>query len=223
MKKIVIMYLPGYGGFFIAKLLSLDSQVVPYTIATNNIKKRLKEYDFSSALNYNHWSEYDKSNSRVLLEYGKNKGCKFVIDSYHPFELYDYIKTEYDIYLHLHLPKNDFCNYWLMQTKINWGNFPVLRKNELLYEQELLKKHNPFTINMENFLNENSWYFEYEKINEFLNLPLHKDEAQELWSSWYNVRVKKFKENYQILSDKDKDFFFNKRCEDEEQSKELPN
>ena len=195
----LVVYKPGYGGHLIEFLLSLDPSTMPWVRAGSSIQdvlpSRKDHYSFKDIVKtHGHWKKHH-------IQFGTESSSftSFVNSNYqifcvaiHPFEFYrwdllDRLKQFNVNYLHLSLsPQREHI---IDSFKKRNNNFPVLRPGEDEEDQQYRKDFNPFVINFDNFIiGEETFIAEYRRINEHLNLPLHLDDALEMYRDWYVER-----------------------------------
>ncbi len=191
MKTINIIYQPGYGGHFLKYLFSLDSTTSPQGEADSN--NRLTNYNFNNALKFKNWYEYHISHSydAVVRDYPVTVTCE------HPKE---FVNNSNSVNYIVDLSYADFSSYWLVSTKQRWNYFPSLRVGEFEQEQQIRKEFNFQSISMDAFLDPNQWDIEYRRVSKSMGIPVQIDQARELYWSWYNLRVRPLKEDFNQLA-----------------------
>ena len=201
----LIIYKPGYGGHFIQFLLSLDKSTVPCiskdTTFSQINNSRKDYYSFKNLRKnfgrwINHHKLYDGMNidELILKELISNSLYNTANLQVHPHEFY---KLRIDSYLN-HLPitinyiqiiVSPKYEYVIDTFKVCNGNFPKLRPNEDTMNQKITQDYSPYIINFDNFiLGEEHFIDEYINVNNHLQLPLHLDDALELYRDWYVER-----------------------------------
>jgi hypothetical protein len=198
-KKIDIIYLPGYGGHFLQALFSLDPSTVPG-----------KQIDPTKDTPSFRVENYLSTNHHVPLHMGHFIGDDYPVfpdesrhktqfNGVHPIE-YDHQSSGNQIFL-VELDWSNFSNFWLMQSKKDMGyQLARLKPNEAKKNQRLKKHHAPHLINMHDFLDPSRWENEYIRINQLMDLDCYHAEAKRIYEFWYDLRVKKYAEKFGSVS-----------------------
>lgn len=219
-KRIAIVYLPCYAGHFIAQLLTLDEKTIPNSTNEISLNARLNHYNFSNSKKFAHYSLFHQKHNQPWKTEEEFKnfekvGCNIHIFNTHP-QYYTNV-PESNTNMLCCLSYDDFSNFWLQYSKksfgANWPPLPTTFDIECL--KKLIKNNNVVKIAIDKFLNTDTWFSEYERISNFLSLKVFKDEAQVLYKSWYDVRVKKAHQIFEKLSNTEKKKFYNQRLVDE--------
>ena len=192
MKKIKIVYLPGYGGNFLATLFSLD----PSTRPLLPIKDTTQDTPMARANLYIDFLLQKKSPHFGLGEYSDSKqSYEYRIQSIHPEE-FNFNEDIHKLF-QIDLDWSDFSNYWLIQSKINMDfQLARLRPGEIKKNLQIKKWYQTETISINQFLNVQSWTQEYTRINDLIGLPSHLIAAEMLYTFWYNLRVKDISDTF---------------------------
>jgi hypothetical protein len=204
-KKInLIIYLPGYGGNFITNILSLNDLAYFYSknsITSNNKKEILSFKDIQ--IKYGHWINHhnqykDSYDINDFIKFFKDKKTKFANMRMHPFEFYSYFEENIKkIKKYNSKAILNYCQVNLSlelehvidKFKITNGGFPILRNGELQLSTKFKNEYNPFIINFDNFiLGEKTFIAEYERICNYLDIPIQLEDALLLYKDWYIER-----------------------------------
>jgi len=226
-----LVYQPGFAGHMLTYLLSLDSKTFfhkPDSIEIDDtLENRAQTYSFHNAKNFSHWynwhKEYNFLEPYRIVDNTKDSDLTVIIPI-HPQDFYDYVvSSEFDTklvnhYLIADLPHDDWCDFWLVETKKMWHNFPPIRPNEFQKEEYVRQHFNFFNIAVDKFLNPNTWIEEYQRICSYLDIPIHTNIATILYNSWYETRVIKLKQKFETLSSATKKIYSDARI-DLEQNK----
>ena len=202
----LITYKPGYGGHFIQFLLSLDKCTVPCidknTTFSQIDNSRKEHYSFKDLRKkHGHWlkhhKQYDGMNldELVIRELVDNDQYHTANLQVHPYEFFhtglmEYLQSTKEVSIkHLQISVSPKYEYVIDMFKICNSNFPKLRPFEEEMNEMITKNFNPYIINFDNFISgEEHFVDEYTKINNHLQLPLHLDDALELYRDWYVER-----------------------------------
>jgi len=203
-KNIKIVYQPGFGGHFLTLLFSLDPSVSPHIIDTDDINKRLEYYNFNHHKKFESWGKFHSYHGRAIRRNSDQTCITYV----HPHEFVYAPDVSYFI---VDLSYDSFSNYWLMGTKENWGGFPSLRIGEFEREQMIKETYNMCSISIDLFLDQSQWKTEYIKISELMSVPIHLEQAEVLYNSWYQVRVLPLKNDFYQLSHAQQHSYLEKR------------
>lgn len=204
MKKIKIVYLPGYGGNFLQALFSLDPSTQPSGII---------EIDTLDTPDHRADCYINLLRDRKALHFdlGKNQhaspqyGC--VVQAVHPKE-FDF-NEQCDKVLQVDLDWSNFSNYWLIQSKINMDHqMARLRAEEIKKSIQIKKWFNTHPVSINPFLDLRLWTQEYVTVNRLLGLPDHLDAANKLHKFWYDLRVSKIVKSFETVGAKE----FSKYC-----------
>jgi hypothetical protein len=203
-ESIAIIYQPGFAGHLLEYLLTLDSSTLwikPTSVQLeDSLENRLNFYSFNNTKQYDHWGAFHESRWASVNTLPNPRGLT-KINSVHPLAFDKVIN--YNKWLIVNLSYADFNNYWLIETKRNWHNFPVLRNGE--FEKEMmLRKKISLEISLDKFLALETWTEEYQRISNLINLPVLIDAATELYNSWYTIRVLPYIKKFKTLTDDQK-------------------
>jgi hypothetical protein len=203
-ESIAIIYQPGFAGHFLQYLLTLDSStlwVKPTSVQLeDSLENRLNFYLFDNTRQYDHWASFHQSRRASVNNLPNPRGLT-KINSVHPLAFDKVIDNTK--WLIVNLSYADFNNYWLIETKKNWNNFPVLRNGE--FEKEMmLRKKILLEISLDKFLAPETWAEEYQRISNLINLPVLIDAATKLYNSWYTIRVLPYIKKFKTLTDDQK-------------------
>jgi hypothetical protein len=209
MKEIKIVYQPGFGGHFLTYLFSLDPSTVPHLAKVDVVSERLRYYDFKNTKKFNHWSQFHFVSSKRIYK----RDDQILITCSHPTSslVYDPAVTYYIV----NLSYSDFANFWLVKTKEYFGNFPVLYPDDFEIEMKFREEHNPQPISIDCFLDPSTWQDEYRRVSSLMGIPLQLEAAEQLYQSWYDIRVAPIKEEFDNLPPDQRQLFLTKRQQDE--------
>jgi hypothetical protein len=158
----------------------------------DTLANRSAAYSFDHATDYTSWQEFHDNITRASQD--DNSNYAILVKCIHPHE---YSHTNGEHYF-CDLSYDDFSNYWLVDTKINWNNFPRQRAGELLKEHSMRTKYAHEIISIDNFLDLSTWEHEYRRLSELMGLVVYMAQATALIHSWHRARVsnqmKKFKQ-----------------------------
>jgi hypothetical protein len=212
LKKITIVYLPGYAGNFLEALFSLDSTTVPlWKIDNDTPMDRVNSY-----LNV-------RQNKKILhmhdLESKKTPDnltdYQYIFNCTHPAG-FNFQNCPTQVLL-VDLDWSDFSNYWLMESKKSFDyQLARLRADETRQNLQVKKHFNTKIIDLNQFLDRRKWQKEYEKINLLLGLPNHYAAADKLYSFWYDLRVQEFVTQFDQLSPEQYSQYCHQRLKEEE-------
>lgn len=196
----VIVYIPGAAGNFITLVLSLDKQTYPWIpIGTtlHDDSQRKEFYSFSPLQDSNTaWQiHHTQFNDVRIGKFIESPDYDTMIWRVHPSVYYE---TEHLIFRHTAASEAK-VNFLTVRAspevefehveKFNERNKLILyrREHELLDRFE--KEHTTFKITLDNmFSTEEDFLAEYDKINKFLNLPGHHEDALWLYRDWRKAR-----------------------------------
>ena len=98
---------------------------------------------------------------------------------------------------------------------LNQGKLPEIIEREFEKEVVLRKSLRPNEISMDAFLDISTWEKEYSRVNNLMGLPLHLEDARQLYQSWYNIRVYPLLKDFNLLSNEEKSKYFEVRVDHE--------
>tara|TARA_R110000822_G_scaffold60143_1_gene149943 strand:+ start:37 stop:864 length:828 start_codon:yes stop_codon:yes gene_type:complete len=217
----IILYQPGFGGNFLSNLFSLDLSTVPYCnphhtypITINDRLElyksvqleddRLKVKPFISREFDYHASWHSKIR---LVKKFKNQVHR--VESTHIIAEPLLITTN-NKYFIAELSYNNFSNFWLVYSKQQWGGFPALTVDMIEHEIKIKTTLPHSLINIDAFLNVDTWEYEYKRVNELMGLPDYLDLAYILYKAWYDNRVAPLKDKFKLITNHDK--YLTLRC-----------
>ena len=208
LKYIFIVYLPGYAGNFLARLLSLSKSTVPVLpiemlknfdrIPNLNIDQRLQLYSFKDVRQqYQNWQVYHRE----------------WITFYNHVDICERIDNEFShIVYSLHFPEfkkfnqeiTNIKNKEVFYVKLDLNRYkPWIEKSQLdlnfKYRLDEIENYSKWSslldlnINLTKILdNEVDYLEEYRNIQKFLNLDVYENEALILYKEWYDTRVRPY-------------------------------
>ena len=204
----LIVYKPGYGGNFITFLLSLDSSTKPYVPKNTTLTNDSERMIFYSYKNINHrYGMWRNHHNAFFFENIEERFQSFLNDpiyntytiSIHPTHFYDYnfkesLARQHNLkinYIVINLSSN--LEYLIDNFKKQNNNFPNLGWNENELNDSYIQSYNPYVIQFDNFMfGRDQFLEEYTKMNTFLNLPMHTENALKLYDDWYierNIKI----------------------------------
>lgn len=214
LKKITIVYLPGYAGNFLEALFSLDPATAPLWEIDNKNDTPLTRV--TSYLKFRQNKKivhmHDSESKKVpddLTNY------RYIFKSTHPAEFN--FQNFPDQVLLVDLDWSDFSNYWLMESKKSFDyQLARLRANEPRQNLQVKKHFNTKIISLNQFLDRQQWKKEYEKINSLLGLPDHPEAADKLYSFWYDLRVQDYVRKFDQVPPEQYSVYCRQRLKEEE-------
>lgn len=201
----LIIYKPGYGGHFIQFLLSLDKSTVPCidknTTFTQIHNSRKDYYSFKDLRKkhgrwFDHHRLYDGINLDQLIinELLQNTEYHTANLQVHPLEFYNtslitYLQEINVTVNHMQIQVSPEYEYVIDRFKVSNGSFLNYRPGEEEMNKKITENCSPYFINFDNFILGKEYFVEeYTKINNHLQLPLHLDDALEMYRDWYVER-----------------------------------
>lgn len=195
----VILYTPGCAGNFLTLVLSLDKCTVPWvpvgTVLEDN-QQRKQFYSFSSLQDGTRgwFSHHDQFDPRVS-EFMKSPDHDTMVLRLHPTMYYEMYKNVFE---HTEASKAKI-NFLVVHVspEVEYEHVQKFKERNSLHffrqEHQLLEKfeseHESFEINLDNlFSTEEAFLAEYHKINDFLGLPSHEEDALWLYRDWRKAR-----------------------------------
>ena len=219
-----LVYQPGFAGHMLTYLLSLDSKTFfhkPDSInVSDTLENRVQTYSFNNAKKFNHWYNWHRKYNILepyqIVDLTKDTDLTVIVPM-HPQDFYSYaVGPDFDNkliskYLIADLPHNSWCDYWLVETKKLWYNFPPLRHDEFTKEEYIRQHFDCFGLAVDKFLEPSTWLEEYHRACDFLKLSTHDEQATILYNTWYETRVIDLKQKFKLLSSKTKDIYSSAR------------
>jgi hypothetical protein len=191
MKKIQIVYLPGFGGNFLESLFSLDPVTQPCMgISTandtpsNRIDCYVKKLQEQSIV---HWGDLINNKS-------SNGNYPVLVQSIHP-QQFSFDDEDIDRFL-VDLSWSNFANYWLITSRQNFGyQIARIATDEIDKQIRIKKKYDPTLISLDAFLDPATWMDEYIRVSQLMELSYYPA-AEKLYRLWYNIRVRAVREKF---------------------------
>jgi hypothetical protein len=207
MKTVIVLYLPGHAGNFVARLFSLGQETMPLLPKTMLLScitsaqdvpqdfDRLENYRFSDVpKKFNDWQKFHRSFAdynecnqyRLWNSFCKQKYSRIVFPI-HPreFGIYFVQKSLTEFYfVDLDL---DRWGHWVddQQQKLDFE----YRHDELEQFQEFKKSHHMAPISLDRLLESTeSFVHEYQRVCELMLIPTHAEQALQLRQDWMSVR-----------------------------------
>jgi len=208
MKTVIILYLPGHAGNFVARLFSLSRETMPLlqkTMLQSSIESaqeisddfdRLENYRFSTVpARFDNWQQFHRSfadyneysSYRLLNLFCKRKYYKIVFPL-HPHEfITDFHNQSESEFYYVDLDINHWGE-WVndQQTKLNFQ----YRPNEYEQFSNLKKTHGMIPISLDQLLHsEQSFLTEYHRVCGVMNISTNNEQALHLRHDWMLVRI----------------------------------
>jgi hypothetical protein len=208
MKTVIILYLPGHAGNFVARLFSLGQETMPLlqqgmlqhhlesvTDVPDNFD-RLENYRFSTVSTaFDDWQQFHRSYAdhkeyscyNLLNIYCKQKYSRIVFPL-HPHEFIADFNNQSEsefYYVDLDLDRwGDWVND--QQLKLNFQ----YRSNEHEQFHKLKEIHAMKSISLDNMLHsEHGFVTEYHRVCDVMSIPVNTEQALQLRHDWMSVRV----------------------------------
>ena len=207
MESVIILYLPGHAGNFVARLFSLDATTMPLLpkhVLGQSIKKahipddfdRLKNYQYSSILTdfktwqqyHDSYADYKESSTYQLLNIFCKEQFSRIVFKMHPHEfITDFVPgTAAELYyVDLDL---DRWGTWVdtQQQKLNFQ----YRDNERQQFETLREKYKMQPISLDRLLqSQRSFLQEYHRVCGIMGIVPLPEQALALRKDWMSVRV----------------------------------
>jgi hypothetical protein len=209
MKTVIILYLPGHAGNFVARLFSLNREsmpLLPQVLLQHHLESvtdipedfdRLENYRFSTvSAAFNDWQQFHRSYAdhkeyscyNLLNIYCKQKYSRIVFPL-HPHEFiadFDNQSESEFYYVDLDL---DLWSSWVneQQTKLNFQ----YRHNEPQQFEDLKVMHCMQPISLDRLLqSQQSFLNEYQRICKIMDIDPLPQQALLLRQDWMSVRLK---------------------------------
>ena len=223
MKTVIILYLPGHAGNFVARLFSLGQETMPllqqsalqqHLESVTDVPDdfdRLENYRFSTATAFNNWQQFHRSYAdykeyscyNLLNIYCKQKYSRIVFPL-HPHEFIADFNSQSEsefYYVDLDLDQwGDWVNE--QQAKLNFQ----YRQNEQQQFEDLKGMHNMQPVSLDRLLeSQQSFLKEYHRICKIMDINPLPQQALLLRQDWMSVRLKK--ENIYTISQPPNDDF----------------
>jgi hypothetical protein len=207
MKTVIILYLPGHAGNFVARLFSLGNETMPLLEKTrlqsslessqeiSDNFDRLENYRFSSVpTRFDNWQQFHRSfadykeysSYRLLNLFCKRKYSKIVFPL-HPHEFVSDFNNQPDSeFYYVDLDINHW-GAWIndQQTKLNFQ----YRNNEHEQFHELKETYNMKPISLDQLLHSQQCFLtEYHRVCGVMNISTNTEQALDLRHDWMTVR-----------------------------------
>lgn len=195
----VIVYPPGFAGNFLALVLSLDKRTFPWIpagVTLESDEQRKEFYSFSALQDSNKaWQgHHDRFDPRINT-FLKSSEYDTMIWRVHPYVYYEMYK---DMLSQVVEPvaKINFLSVHA-SSEIEYEHVDKFNERNKLnffgHEHKFLEKfeaeHDTFKISLDNlFSTEEKFLEEYERINSFLQLTNHYEDALWLYRDWRKAR-----------------------------------
>jgi len=195
MLKAAIIYLPGSGGNFLRRVLSMSQDCIVNDAYTQfNVQQKFALFNKWNSKNW----KAAESLYRPIYRTGGQEFYHFeqsnllLIDSWHPTEFLTHDQQQicwstgswpYLIFLHIQDSFKEFIekNQKTKTYKLDWGleqqEFAVLRNQ---YDNRAID------INFDDLCDEQKFFYAIEKINTQLSLNLDLELSLQLWKTWYS-------------------------------------
>lgn len=207
MKTTFVVYRPGHGGNFVARLFALSPEVMPLLkkqfldrcvdtgSAFSAAIPKLKLYQFSGVLGqYNTWQQFhgDWADYKYNCKYRlTNLYCdrrySHIIYPIHPAELEsDYLSMGPEAWYHIDLDLEQW-QWWIdgEQQRLSF----VEREYEYQQYLAIKEQHHTQSISLTKLLSVHGFMEEYLKICADIGITPVPDQAESLRQDWYKTRV----------------------------------
>jgi hypothetical protein len=196
----VISYKPGYGGNFIGHILSLDEITFPLVP-----KGSVPPYNRKNLCSFKNIINKHGSWAKFHLSFEKNRLSRFLNDErYSIYNCISHAETFFDENFQKELDDiKDIVNVNYLQVQLSLKfeyiieffmkfvyktvleTYEEYSANNDVAEKKFFNLYNPTIINLDNFiLGKEEFIVEYTKISNLLQIPLHIDDAIELYDAW---------------------------------------
>lgn len=207
MKTVIVLYLPGHAGNFIARLFSLGNETMPLlqqSMMQHHLETatdipdyfdRFENYRFSNVpKKFDDWQQFHRSfadykeysNYRLLNLFCKRKYSRIVFPL-HPHEFVaDFYNQSGPEFYYVDLDINQWGT-WVneQQTKLNFQYRP--NEHEQFYN--LKETHGMQAISLNHMLHsQQSFLTEYHRVCNIMNIPANPEQALNLRDDWMVVR-----------------------------------
>ena len=195
----VILYTPGCAGNFLSLVLSLDKRTVPWIPVGATLEddsKRKEFYSFSTLHDSTKgwFSHHDQFNPRIT-DFMKSPDYDTMVLRLHPSIYYE---THRNVLEHTDAA-NAKINFLVVNVspEVEYEHVQKFKeRNDLHFfrqENQLLERfeseHEAFKINLDNlFSTEEDFLAEYNKVNDYLGLPSHEEDALWMYRDWRKAR-----------------------------------
>ena len=186
MKHFHILYVSGYAGNFLRRLLSLDLSCTPiFEIENDSLLARAVAYRQDATLQSWRKKEEEFLSKELRSSLGD---YDFKVTSSHCYNTR--IRGDWKL-LDVSLDDDDFSNFWWVNSIKEMGDLAVYRGQYIRHRQlvEMFGIDNDHTISITKFLNKDTWFSEYSRICNVLEIPCQEEAASFLFNSWYSSRV----------------------------------
>ena len=195
----VIVYTPGFAGNFLTLVLSLDKKTYPWIPVGADFNKddqRKEFYSFSSLQDKDKpWQGHHTQFDPRINEFMKSPDYDTMVWRVHPSVYYETHKnvleqtsaSEAKInFLSVHAsPEVEYEHV----DKFNDRNKLRMTRPEHKLLDKFVSENETFKINLDHlFSTEEDFLIEYDRINGFLNLPTHREDALWLYRDWRKAR-----------------------------------
>jgi hypothetical protein len=211
----VLLFWPGHAGHFLQFLLSLDSKTYPIChpdtdITTISSRKDL--YSFKDIIwKFGGWGKFhttflkrrdhiytESLRIESFLESTTHDTYTVITVPLNYLTMIDRIQTHYassiDNFNYIIVELNPNLQYVIDDFKTNNHGYPTppgitfKPEYQAIYDKFKLD-YNPHIVKLENlFYGPDTFVTEYTNLNNHLNLPLHTQDALEMYNDWYNER-----------------------------------
>lgn len=195
----VIVYKPGFAGNFLTLVLSLDKRTFPWVPVgevLENDSQRKEFYSFTSLQDSNQaWQSHDFRFDTRINDFINSTEYDTMIWRVHPNIYYEIYR---DMLMNIAAPKAKInfltvhaspeVEYEHVDKFKERNNFTLYRQETVLFEK-FEKEHKSFNIKLDNlFSTEEAFLTEYDRINKYLGLPDHHEDALWLYRDWRKAR-----------------------------------
>ena len=206
MKTIIIMYMPGHAGNFLARLFSFDHSTMPqlpktllnrYIVSDSKSENldRMKMYSFNEVESFRNWQEFHRAwsdfhqhkRSNLLAAIWKKSSIVYAVHP-HEFSRFEFFMKGNANIKFFYVDLNSKDQHWVdsNQTKLSFIN----RDCEPSMFDKFKNNYNMKPIDLSAILeSEESFLTEYYRCCEVMELPTHTDQAIKLYKDWARLRL----------------------------------
>jgi hypothetical protein len=204
--------------------LGLDPNVLPLTNSVLNgdksLSARVKAYCFSNTVGENcSWQKFHdyQDLDRVKIETWLASTYSIAVEARHPVHregnfIIDHPEIQNKFFI-VELSMDEFSCYWTAAAREGWNNFPIINPEQIPALERIKSTYEFETINIDCFLDKNTWAKEYIRICKLMNITPYIQQATNLYNVWYDLRVKTQKEQFDKLSTAHKQMYVNNRLD----------
>lgn len=199
MLKACIIYIPGCGGSFLRRILSLsENSIVSDPLKQISCKEKFELFNNWNDQNWKLGEDLHKPNYRYGIKdfFEFEQSNLFLIDAWHPQEFLNHEQNQ-TCWI-----KNTWPKLIVIDVNDSFKTFVEINQSTKHYEANWDQEKSAIdqiktnfnekilTINFESFLNQKMFVQEIELINSKLSLDLNFDLVEKLWQGWYSKSTK---------------------------------